>query len=64
MLVPTGMATYHMKGHTIHSGIDIDINKTKLLPLTHSDLKTLWGKHAPLKTIIVDEISVVGKSLF
>ena len=64
VLAPTGMAAYHVKGNTIHSGLHIDINKDKLTPLTSSELNTLCSKYLQLKALFNDEISMVGRHLW
>ena len=64
VLAPTGMAAYHVKGNTIHSGLHIDINKEKLTPLTSSELNTLRSKYLQSKAIFYDEISMVGRRLW
>ena len=61
VLAPTGMAAYHVKGNTIHSGLHIDINKEKLTPLTSSELNTLQSKYLQSKALFYDEISMVGR---
>ena len=61
VLAPTGMAAYHVKENTIHSGLHIDINKDKLTPLTSSELNTLHSKYLHSKAIFYDEISMVGR---
>ena len=61
VLAPTGMAAYHVKGNTIHSGLHIDINKDKLSPLTSSELNTLRSKYLQSKVLFYDEISMVGR---
>ncbi len=37
VLAPTGMAAYHIKGNTVHSGLHIPINTDELTPLSYSD---------------------------
>ena len=64
VLAPTGMAAYHVKGNTIHSGLHIDINKDKLTPLTSSELNTLHSKCLQSKALFYDEISMVGRQLW
>ena len=64
VLGPTGMAAYHVKGNTIHSGLHIDINKGKLTPLTSSELNTLRSKYLQSKSLFNDEISMVGRCLW
>ena len=63
-LAPTGMAAYHVKGNTIHSGLHIDINKDKLTPLTSSELNTLCSKYLHSKALFNDDISMVGRCLW
>ena len=63
-LVPTGMAAYIIGGNTIHSGLHININQNTLVPLSASVLNTLQVKYVNLKMIFIDEISIVGYSLF
>ena len=64
VLAPAGMAAYHVKGNTIHSGLHIDINKDKLTLLTSSELNTLCSKYLQSKAIFHDEISMVGRRLW
>ena len=64
VLAPTGMAAYHVKGNTIHSGEHIDINKDRLTPLTSSELNTLHSKYLKSKALFNDEISMVGRHLW
>ena len=64
VLYPTGMAAYHVKGNTIHSGLHIDIKKDKLTPLTSSELNTLHSKYLQSKALFNDEISMVGRCLW
>ena len=64
VLAPTGMAAYHVKGNTIHSGLHIDINKDRLTPLTSSKLNTLHSKYLKSKALFNDEISIVGRCLW
>ena len=59
VLAPTGIAAYHVKGNTIHSGLHIYINKDRLTPLTSSELNTLCSKY-----LFNDEISMVGRCLW
>ena len=64
VLAPTGMAAYHVKGNTIHSGLHINISKDKLTPLTSSELNTLRSKYLQSKALFNDEISMVGRRLW
>ena len=61
VLVPTGMASYHVKGNTLHSGHHIDLNKAKITPLGNSEKNTLHAKYFKTKTVIYDEMSMVGR---
>ena len=64
LLAPTGMAAYHLKGNTIHSGLHININRGKLVPLGNSEKNTLRSKLLEAKVLFVDEISMVGTRLW
>ena len=64
VLAPTGMAAYHVKGNTIHSGLHIDINKDRLSPLTSSEQNNLHSKNLKSKALFNDEISMVGRRLW
>ena len=64
LLAPTGMAAYHLKGNTIHSGLHININRGKLVPLGHSEKNTLRSKLLEAKVVFIDEISMVGRRLW
>ena len=60
VLASTGMAAYHVKGNTIHSGLHIDINKDKLTPLTSSELNALHSKYLQSKALFNNEIAMGG----
>ena len=64
VLAPTGMAAYHVKGSTIHSGLHIGINKDKLTPLMSSELNTLHSKYLQSKALFNDEISMLERCLW
>ena len=64
ILAPTGMAAYHIKGTTLHTGLHIPINCEMLKPLSHSELNTLHSKFMHIKFKFIDEISMVGTMLF
>ena len=59
ILAPTGMAAYHVKGTTLHTGLHIPINHEVLKPLSHSEHNTLHSKLMYIKFIFIDEISMV-----
>ena len=44
VLAPTGMASYHVKGNTLCSGLHIDLNKAKPTPLGNSEKNTSFAK--------------------
>ena len=58
------MAAYLIGGNRIHSGLHININWNTLVPLSVSVLITLQVKYVNLEMIFLDEISMVGYSLF
>ena len=61
VFAPTGMAAYHVKGNTIHSGLHVDINKNRL---TSSELNTLCSKYLKSKALFNDEKAMVGRCLW
>ena len=62
-LAPTGMASYHVKGNTPHSGLHIDLNKAKPTPLGNSEKNTLHAKYFETNAVFYDEMSMVGREL-
>ena len=61
VLAPTGMAAYHIKGTTFHTGLHIPVNQIgKLTPLSHNERNTLHSHLRNVRFIIIDEISMVG----
>ena len=65
ILAPTGMAAYHIKGTTFHTGLHIPVNQiSKLTPLSHNERNTLHSHLRNVKFIVIDEISMVGSRLF
>ena len=64
VLAPTGMASYHIKGNTLHSGLHIDLNKARPMPLGNSEKNTLCAKYFETKAVFYDEMSMVGRDLF
>ena len=64
VLAPTGMASYHVKGNTLHSGLHIDLNEAKPTPLGNSEKNTLHAKYFKTKAVFYDEMSMVGRELF
>ena len=64
VLAPTGMASYHVKGNTLHSGLHIDLKKAIPTPLGNSEKNTLCAKYFETKAVFYDEMSMVGRELF
>ena len=66
LLAPTGKAAYTIKGNTIHSTLAIPANQSlrNYKPLDSSRLNTLRCQFGGVKLIFVDEISMVGNSMF
>ena len=65
VLAPTGMAAYHIKGTTFHTGLHIPVNQiSKFTPLSHNERNTLHSHLRNVKFVLIDEISMVGARLF
>ena len=66
LLTPTGKAAYTIKGNTIHSALAILANQSlrNYKRLDSSRLNTLRSQFGGVKLIFVDEISMVGNSMF
>ncbi|XP_078368705.1 ATP-dependent DNA helicase Pif1-like [Oculina patagonica] len=66
LLAPTGKAAYNIKGNTIHSALAIPASQSlkNYKPLDSSRLNTLRCHLGGLKVIFLDEISMVGNSMF
>ena len=65
VLAPTGMAAYHIKGTTFHTGLHIPVNQiSKFTPLSHNERNTLHSHLRNVKFVVIDEISMVGSRLF
>ena len=64
-LAPTGAAAFNINGLTIHSGLlIIPIHASSFKNLSTDNLNTLRSKLENLKVVIIDEISMVGATLF
>ena len=66
LLAPTGKAAYNIKGNTTHSAFAIPA-KQSLKTYKHLDpcrLNCLLCKHGKLKTVLVDEIFMVGSCMY
>ena len=66
MLAPTGKAAYNIKGNTIHSALAIPACQSlkDYKPLDSSRLNTLRCQLGGVKLIFIDEISMVGNTMF
>ncbi|XP_068731129.1 uncharacterized protein [Montipora capricornis] len=66
LLAPTGKAAYTIKGNTIHSALAVPANQSlrSYKRLDSSRLNTLRSQFLGVKLIFVDEISMVGNSMF
>ena len=66
LVAPTGKASYNIRGTTIHTSFRVPINQPlhSYQKLESSRLNTLRTKLGALKVIFLDEISMVGCSMF
>ena len=66
MLAPTGKAVFNIKGNTIHSALAIPACQSlkNYKPLDSSRLNTLRSQLGGVKLIFLDEISMVGSTMF
>ena len=66
LLAPTGKAAYNIKGNTIHSSLAIPACQSlkNYRPLDSSRLNTLRTQLGGVKLIFLDEISMVGNTMF
>ena len=66
MLAPTGKAAYNIKGNTIHSALAIPACQSlkNYKSLDSSKLNTLRCQIGGVKLIFLDEISMVGNTMF
>ena len=66
LLAPTGKAAFSIRGNTIHSTLQIPACQSlkNYKPLDSSRLNTLRCKLHALKLIFLDEISMVGNTMF
>jgi len=66
LLGPTGKAAYTIKGNTVHSALAVPANQSlrNYKQLDSSRLNTLRSRFGGVKLIFVDEISMVGNSMF
>ena len=66
LLAPTGKAAYLIKGNTIHSAFGIPASQSlkNYKPLDSGQLNTMRCQLGALKLILLDEVSMVGNSMF
>ena len=64
VLAPTGVAAYHVKGNTLHSGLHININSKDLSSLNGESLARLQQKYVNVKVLFLEEVSMIGRGLF
>ena len=66
MLAPTGKAAYNIKGNTIHSALSIPSSQSlkTYKRLDSSRLNTIRCRLGGVKLIFIDEISMVGNTMF
>jgi ATP-dependent DNA helicase PIF1 len=66
MLAPTGKAAFNIKGNTIHNALAIPACRSlkNYIPLDSSRLNSLRCRLGGLKLIFLDEISMVGSTMF
>ena len=66
MLAPTGKAAFNIKGNTIHSALAIPACQSlkNYKPRDLSRLNTLRSQLGGVKLIFIDEISMVGSTIF
>ena len=62
VLAPTGIAAYHVKGNTLHSGLHININMKELSSLNGDALARLQQKYINVKVLFL-EVSMIGREL-
>ena len=62
VLAPTGIAAYHVKGNTLHSGLHININTKELSSLNGDALARLQQKYINVKVLFL-EVSMIGREL-
>ncbi len=66
LVAPTGKAAYNIKGSTIHTALSVPANQSLKVykKLDASRLNSLRYKFASLKIMFIDEVSMVGNSMF
>ena len=66
LIAPTGKAAFNIQGSTIHSAMTVPANRSlrSYQKLDSSRLNSIRNKLGSLKLIFIDEISMVGNSMF
>ena len=66
LLAPTGKAAYLVEGNTIDSALAVPASQSlkNYKPLDSGRINTLRCKLGALKLILLDEVSMVGNSMF
>ena len=63
ILAPTGMAAYHIKGTTFHTGLCIPPQQLgKFTPLINDQRNSLHSHLINVSHIIIDEVPIVGST--
>ena len=64
-VAPTGKAAYLIRGNTIHGAFGLPANQElNYKPLTCDKRNTARTKYANLKVVLIDEVSMVGTTMF
>jgi ATP-dependent DNA helicase PIF1 len=61
-MAPSGIAAFNISGQTLHTALDVPA-ETTIKPLVGARLITLQTRLEPIKYLIIDEKSMVGKVL-
>ncbi|KAG8172847.1 hypothetical protein JTE90_010241 [Oedothorax gibbosus] len=64
LLAPTGKAASNIGGETLHSAFGLPLSLTDVLPLSSKTLAEYASKFFYVKCIIIDEISMVGSTMY
>ena len=66
LTAPTGKAAYNIRGATLHSAFHLPASQSfdNYMPLDHGRRNSLRTILAGLRVLIIDEISMVGSSMF
>ncbi|KAG8171564.1 hypothetical protein JTE90_026094 [Oedothorax gibbosus] len=64
LLAPTGKAASNIGGETLHSAFGLPLSLTDFLPLSSKTLAEYASKFFYVKCIIIDEISMVGSTMY